>query len=250
MPEGHDGERDDGVRHAEECADAVDPLGDGMDAEPDGPQAEQLGFDEQVLGGRGAVLFPHLRPLAPRGVAADDDRDRRLRQHPYSRMHLGDRRQCGAVAHDDEPPRLLVAGRGRRHCGAQEPFHDVVRDRLARVLADAAPAEHRVVHGHLVSRRRPAYLPPAGDANGPAGRGRSYFASIVSAKRAALWLADSHGRKYAPVTVSTPGFSTSMSQVCTPPAPTIAGDGDGEKLGPKNVPITSLSPALSFRSHW
>src|SRR5674476_1245583 len=50
-----------------------------------------------------------------------------------------------------------------------------------------------------------------------------------------------------PVSVSRPGLSTLTSQVCVPPAP-ISG-GDGEKLGPKNVPITSVSPGASFISH-
>ena len=49
----------------------------------------------------------------------------------------------------DELPRLLVAGGRRRHAGAEQPLHGRVVDRLVGVLADAAPAQDRVVHAHL-----------------------------------------------------------------------------------------------------
>ena len=93
----------------------------------------------------------HICGHLPCGVAAHEDRDRRLGQHRGVGVELGDRGQLRAVTDHDELPRLLVAGRRRRHGRAQQPLHVLVVDRLGGVLADAAPAEDRVVHGHLTA---------------------------------------------------------------------------------------------------
>ena len=80
-PERHDGERHHSLGDAEQRAQRRDALLERMDAEPHGPQAEQLGLDQQILGAGRAVLFPQHGPLGIARVAADDDGDRRRRQH-------------------------------------------------------------------------------------------------------------------------------------------------------------------------
>ena len=49
MAERHDREGDDGLRYAQQRANACDALRDRVDAEPDGTQAEKLGLVNRVV---------------------------------------------------------------------------------------------------------------------------------------------------------------------------------------------------------
>ena len=123
---------------------------------PDRPQS--LGDDrkQQVLGGGGAILHPIAGVFFERRVAADQDPDRRLKRHARVGVKAGDSVEHGAVADDDEMPRLLVP-RGRGGHGGLEEFRDVrFTHRLGGVLSDAATAmdplkRHVFLHGKATS---------------------------------------------------------------------------------------------------
>lgn len=148
MADGDDSEGYDLFGEREEVFHSFGPLFDGMKAHPDCAETQMFGFEEQILSSCGAVLHPEAFVALAGGIAADDDGEVSGIQRGGEALKGADFFKNTAVFDDNELPRLLVAGRGRVHGGAQQLFKVFGADRLIGETADA-PAGKDFFHGEF-----------------------------------------------------------------------------------------------------
>lgn len=138
--DGDEREGHDLLGYPEQPPEGLHALGHRIDAQPDRAQALGRGGDEDVLGGGRAVLDP-IRPveLVTAQIAADQDGQRRLEDHPRVRMEPRYLVEEPPLPDDHELPRLLVPGRGRARGRTKKINHHFLGDRIRQILPDAPP---------------------------------------------------------------------------------------------------------------
>ena len=134
----------------------------GMDAGPDRAQAQAVDGQEQVFHGGGAVLHPVAGELLLGQVRADDDAERRLKDHLDVRMQPRHGvKDCTVVDHH-EPPGLGIARAGGHHGRFQDIPDHFLRHGPVLELPDAAPRAQGFHYLHSISPccacRRIVYL--------------------------------------------------------------------------------------------
>ena len=140
MADGDQIKRDIPLWNAEDLPNVPDTVLAWVDSQPDGSKTEGCGRQEEVLGGRRAVLDPE--PLRYGCITAYGDAEGSMEQHLTVSVGLSQRIQRLPPRDGYEVPRLPVGCRGSGHGGFQQSLDVRLLDRFLSVFPNASPGEN------------------------------------------------------------------------------------------------------------